>query len=224
MGDTSWLHNLLVRLRRYFLLKAFGTTVFITVFFVGYFHILRSTAHLAVTMPLTALDDLVGFQPAALYAYLTLWVYVGLPPAILYGLRELIAYGGWVGALCVTGLACFWFWPTAVPPYPVDVGLYPSFRLLQGLDASGNACPSLHVATAAFSALWLDRLLAEIGAGWRPRTINWIWFAAIAWSTMATKQHVSLDVLAGGALGIAFALASLHWRPRSPVQPVSYGQ
>lgn len=222
MGDTSWQRNLFDRLRRYFLLKALGTTVFITVFFVGYFHVLRSTAHLAVPMPVTALDDLIGFQPAALYAYVSLWVYVGLPPAVIYGLRELIAYGWWVGALCVTGLLCFWFWPTAVPPYPVDIDLYPNFRVLQGLDASGNACPSLHVATAAFSAVWLDRLLAETGTGWRLRTINWAWFVAIAWSTMATKQHVALDVLAGGALGVAFALASLRWRPRSPAQPVSY--
>jgi membrane-associated phospholipid phosphatase len=220
MGDVSWPSELLFRFRRYFLFKTVGTTTFISVFFVAYFQVLRSTAHLSVLMPATALDDLVGFEPAALYVYVTLWLYVGIPPAIMLGLRELIAYGAWIASLCITGLACFWFWPTAVPPHLVDTDLYPAFRLIQGLDAPGNACPSLHVATAAFSAIWLDRLATEIGTGWRLRTINWAWFAAIAWSTLATKQHVALDVLAGCVLGAVFALASLHWRPSPATQPL----
>lgn len=213
-GNPNWPRDLLARLRRYLLLKGVGTTAFISVFFVGYFHVLRSTALEAVLMPVTALDDLIGFRPSALYVYVSLWVYVGLPPAIMRDLRELVAYAGWVGGLCVAGLACFWFWPTAVPPHLVDTHLYPAYQLIQGLDAPGNACPSLHVATAAFSAVWLDRLLAEIGAGWRMRTINWVWFAAIAWSTLATKQHVALDVLAGILLALAFALPSLRLRPK----------
>ena len=28
---------------------------------------------------------------------------------------EIIAYGAWIGALCATGLLCFWLVPTAVP-------------------------------------------------------------------------------------------------------------
>jgi membrane-associated phospholipid phosphatase len=213
MYKSSWPGELLVRFRRYFLLKAIGTTTFISVFFVAYFHVLRSTAHQAVPMPATAIDDLLGFQPAALYAYVSLWVYVGIPPAIIYGLRELYAYGGWIAGLCIAGLACFWFWPTAVPLYPVDTALYPGYQLIRGLDNAGNACPSLHVATAAFSAIWLDRLLAEIGTGWRLRIFNWAWFATIAWSTVATKQHVALDVLAGILLAVAFVLPSLRFRP-----------
>jgi hypothetical protein len=217
-GTRHWPQALLARIRRYFLLKMVGTTAFISIFFVGYFQVLRATAHEAAVMPLTPLDELVGFQPAALYAYVSLWVYVGLPPAIMVGLRELIAYGWWVGALCVAGLACFWFWPTAVPPSLIDTSLYPGFGLIRGMDAAGNACPSLHVATAAFSAIWLDRLLGEVGPGWRLRAFNWAWFAAIAWSTMATKQHVSLDVAAGILLAVAIALPSLHFRPREQVR------
>jgi membrane-associated phospholipid phosphatase len=213
MGNVSWPNELLVRFRRYFLFKSVGITAFISVFFVAYFHVLRSTAHQAVLMPVTAIDDLVGFQPAALYAYVSLWLYVGLPPAIMLGWRELLGYAGWIAALCIAGLACFWFWPTAVPPHLVDINLHPGYRLIRGLDAPGNACPSLHVAAAAFSAIWLDRLLAEVGTGWRLRTVNWAWFAAIAWSTLATKQHVALDVLAGILLAVAFALPSLRFRP-----------
>jgi len=208
----TWWRQSLARFRRHMLLKIVGTTAFISIFFVGYFQVLRHTAYEVTLMPLTALDRLIGFQPEALGFYISLWFYVGIPPALLHGFRELVAYGCWIAALCLAGLACFHFWPTAVPRFAIDTALYPGFEVIQGIDAAGNACPSLHVATAAFSAIWLDRLLREIGAGTAVRTINWTWFALIAYSTMAIKQHVALDVLAGLLLGLAFALPSLRNR------------
>ena len=37
----------------------------------------------------------------------------------------LVVYGLWIGALCVTGLACFYLWPTQVPPLALDVYGFP---------------------------------------------------------------------------------------------------
>jgi membrane-associated phospholipid phosphatase len=210
---NSWLRDIGSRLRRLTLLKAVGTAVFIWLFFVAYFHIQDMTANRASTMPLTFIDKLIGFQPVAFYPYASLWLYISLVPAIMPNLRALIAYGLWIAALCLTGLACFWFWPTAVPPLPIDTSSYPGFSLIHSIDAPGNACPSLHVACAVFTAIWLNQLLAEIGTARWLRAINWLWCIAIAWSTVATRQHVTLDVLAGCALGTAFALTSLWRRP-----------
>jgi membrane-associated phospholipid phosphatase len=42
------------------------------------------------------------------------------------------------------------------------------------------------------------------------RVFNALWFVAIAYSTLAVKQHVALDALAGALLGIAFAALSLR--------------
>jgi membrane-associated phospholipid phosphatase len=210
---VNWWPRFVERFKRHLLLKVVGTTAFISIFFVGYFHVLRHPAYEVMLMPVTTLDRLLGFHPEALIAYVSLWFYVGIPPAMFYGLRELVAYGCWIAALCVAGLAIFHFWPTAVPAYIVDPALHPAFAVIQGIDAAGNACPSLHVATAAFSAVWLDRLLREIGSGPLLRAGNWVWFALIAWSTVAIKQHVVLDVAAGLLLGLAFALPSLRLRP-----------
>ena len=203
-----------MRLRRHWWLKASGVSLFMWGFFVAYFYLLRHPAYPVTQMPLTALDRAIPLQPGALAAYVSLWLYVSIPPGLMRSLRELIVYGLWAGGLCLAGLAFFYFVPTAVPPLVVGVDLaqHPSFAMLAGVDAAGNACPSLHVASAIFAALWIDRVLRDVRAPRLLRGLNGGWFFLIAYSTLAIKQHVVLDVLAGALLGGVFALASLRWR------------
>lgn len=208
----SWRTELSLRLRDRFWLKTFGISGFIWLFFVGYFHVLRNPGGPVTLMPTTVVDAWIPFQPEALAVYVSLWVYVGLGPGLLLGLRALIVYGLWAAALCGTGLACFYFWPTTVQPYAIDLQLHPAFAVLKGVDGPGNACPSLHVATAAFTAMWIRHQLRHIGAPVALRALNLAWFAAIAYSTLAVKQHVLLDLIAGLALGLAFGALSLRLR------------
>jgi hypothetical protein len=196
---------------RQFWLKAFGITAFMWLFFVGYFSLLRHPTQAALEMPLTAIDRWVAFQPWALWPYISLWFYVVIPPSLLISARSLVAYGVWVGSLCVAGLACFYFWPTAVPRSALSTDGLIGFDLLRGVDAAGNACPSLHVAAATFSALWIHRLVGSLTLPQWLRAANAVWFALIVWSTLATRQHVWWDVLAGLALGLLFAPPSLRW-------------
>jgi hypothetical protein len=202
--------RLLSQLRPWFWLKAIGTTAFMSLFFVGYFHVLRHPVHPTVEMPLTVVDGWIGFAPWALWPYISLWVYVALPPSLLPNVRELVGYGVWIGTLCIVGLVCFYLWPTAVPHVPLNT-THVGFDMLRGVDAAGNACPSLHVATATFSALWLDRLLRELTLPRALRVANAVWFVLIVWSTMAIKQHVWWDVVGGLALALAVAWPSLRW-------------
>ena len=210
--DPGWVAEFWRRMKRHLLLKFMGISGFMWIFFIGYFHMLRHPVYPVTEMPLTALDRLITFQPGALIAYLTLWFYLGIAPSLLLSLRELVSYGLWVGGLCLVGLVCFYFWPTAVPVAVLGINSHPSFTVLQGVDAAGNACPSLHVATAMFSALWLDHLLRTLRAPTAARVFNGCWFIAIAYSTLAIKQHVVVDVIAGLVLGLAFALPSLRLR------------
>jgi membrane-associated phospholipid phosphatase len=209
----TWTAEIWLRVRRHFLLKAVGTTVFTWLFFIGYFHLLRNPAFPVVVMPLTPLDHLIPFQPYTLGAYLSLWVYVGIAPGLQLTFRELVVYGLWIGGLCITGLGLFYFWPTQIPPMAIDGTGYPGFAMLQGVDAAGNACPSMHVAVAIFTAIRVEHVLREARTPALWRALNWAWFVAIAYSTLAVKQHVVLDVAAGALLGMAFALPSLRWRP-----------
>ena len=190
---VPWVAAIGRRFREHQILKFAGVCLFMWVFFSGYFHLLRHPAYPVTTMPLTALDRAIPFQPQMLAVYLSLWFYVGIP----------------------AGLAIFYFWPTAVPPTAIDLARHPSFAMLQGLDAAGNACPSLHVATALFAAAWVDRILVELRTPTSLRWVNVAWFVAIAYSTVAVRQHVVLDVVGGCLLGGLFAWVSLRRRARA---------
>jgi membrane-associated phospholipid phosphatase len=67
------------------------------------------------------------------------------------------------------------------------------------------------VAFAVFTAFQLGRLLRRLGAGRVIRAINWLWCLGILYSTVATLQHVVLDVLPGAVLGAAVALLHQRW-------------
>lgn len=188
-----------------------GTTLGMTVFFIVYLWVLNHPIFPLTVMPLTALDRLIPFQPAALPLYLSLWFYVSLAPALLIDRRELLSYGLAAVALSVIGLGLFLLWPTAVPPFDIDWAQHPSLSFLKAADAAGNACPSLHVAFAVFTALWFERIVRQLGAGPLTRVFNWLWCLGIVYSTVAIRQHVVLDVLAGIALGALVALVHLRW-------------
>lgn len=213
--SPAWTAEIGLRMRRHFLLKLVGTTAFTWLFFIAYFQLLRHPAFPVTVMPSTALDALIPFQPAALYAYLSLWLYIGMGPGLQRDFRELVVYSLWISAMCMAGLTCFYFWPTAVPPLGFDASGFPGFALLQGVDAAGNACPSMHVAAAMFTVMRVEQVLRDAGTPALLRVLNLLWFLAIAWSTLATGQHVVLDALGGAALGLLFALPSLRWRPKS---------
>lgn len=210
----TWWPYLAYRLRVWLTLKIVGVSAFICLFFIGYFHTLRNQVYPVLEMPLTTLDRWMPFQPEWLLPYLSLWFYVGIAPGLMTTVREILLYGLWAAALALTGLTCFHFWPTTVSVLQADLALPPSFNLLKGLDAAGNACPSLHVAFSVFTAIWIDYVLRLDRCPDRLRFLNLIWMLVIAYSTLAIKQHVALDALAGALLGACFAIPSLLWGPR----------
>ncbi|WP_210731970.1 phosphatase PAP2 family protein [Hydrogenophaga sp. PAMC20947] len=211
---THWTRAIAHRMGTLWLLKMVGTAAFMTLFFWAYFTVLEHPLREPVVVPTLWLDAWVPLAPAAFAVYISLWVYVSLAPALISNLRALLHYGLWVSALCLFCLAIFWCVPTQTPVLDIDWSLYPGLSLIKGMDAAGNALPSLHVGSAVFSAFWLHRVLTTVNAPAWLRWINVVHCAAIAWSTMATRQHVAWDVIAGAAVGTLFAwlsLRSLQW-------------
>lgn len=96
----------------------------------------------------------------------------------------------------------FFFWPTVFPRelYPIPDGTHP---LIDGVwtwlrvnDAPTNCFPSLHVSTVYLSAfIFRDEQKEKF-----PFFIAW--GTLIAFSTLPTKQHYSIDIVAGLGLSL----------------------
>ena len=194
-------------------LKLAGIPGFLGLFFGAYFLLLRFPLFPVTTIPLTAWDRWIPFQPAALGLYFSLWVYVSLEPSLAATRGELGCFLKSAAALAVGGLAFFFFWPTATP-VPADIvwADHPGFVFLKEVDRAQNACPSLHVAFAVFAFLRLRPLLSTLGAGFWLRVVSGLWCVGIIYSTLATRQHVLIDVAAGAVLGVIAARFSLRKR------------
>jgi membrane-associated phospholipid phosphatase len=205
-ASSAALNDAWSRWRDRWWLKSLGFSVYLTVFMVLYFVLLRHPLYPVRTLSRTALDGWIGFAPWSLLLYVSLWFYISLVPTFLNSWSEMGAYLVQVTVLSVLGLGLFLFWPTAVPAPDIDWTQHPSVAFLKSVDASGNACPSMHAAFAAFTAVWLYRLLRHLRAprGWQ--VVNLLWCLGILYSTLATKQHVALDLYAGVPLGVAIAL------------------
>jgi membrane-associated phospholipid phosphatase len=210
---APWAVELARRIRKGFFRTTISTTLLTGLFFVAYFWVQRHPAYPPITMPQTALDLDIPFQAPALLAYVSVWIYIGFGPGLQRTVREFAVYGLWLCGLCICGLAIFYFWPTQVPRSILTATDFPGFAFLHQIDESSNACPSMHVAVAIFTVIRVDEVLRSMRVPLQPRLINAAWFAAIAYSTLAIKQHLLVDVGAGACLGLVFALMSLRWRP-----------
>lgn len=211
---TGWTRKLWCGLKAHVGLKFFAAWLIAGGFFLGYFLLLKFPLLPVTMMPVTAPDRWIAFQPGALWLYVSLWVYVALAPGLLTDRGELLDYYRAIAALSLAGMTVFLLWPTASPRPDLDWTQYPPLGPIIAADDAGNALPSLHAAFAVFTAIWLDRLLRRAGAPRWLRIANAGWGMGILYSTLATRQHVAVDVEAGMALG--WLAAALHARWLSP--------
>jgi membrane-associated phospholipid phosphatase len=205
--SALWYAALGRRFATLWVVKMIGTTVGITGFFVLYFWVMHNPSTEPTVMPLTTLDHWVGVSDDAMVLYGSLWFYISLAPAFAKDKTELWACTRDAAVMAGLGLAVFWFFPTAVPAFAVDWTQYPALQFLKSADAGGNAFPSLHVAFAVFTAMLLERQLREVRAPSWLRVINVLWAFGIVYSTLATRQHVLLDVLGGTLLAAVVSWA-----------------
>jgi membrane-associated phospholipid phosphatase len=149
--------------------------------------------------PAIALDSAFGLDGRWSLVYLSLFLAALLPAFVIHqqGLvrRTLRAYlATWLAAYAV-----FLSYPTVGPANPALVhGAGFSAWLLEQIYASDlrlNCLPSLHVAQCTLAALACRRVHLGLGL------VLLLWASLVALSTLYTKQHYVLDVIAGAVLG-----------------------
>lgn len=188
---------------------------FIALFFSAYFYLMQHHFFAITQIPIVFLDTLVPFDDRFLILYLSLWGYVSLPAALLRSRKELLVYGGYSFVLCAIGIAIYIFFPTSIAQDPSQWAGSVEITRLKSTDMNANAFPSMHVASAVFAYLWLNKQFSQMNAPAAAYTISAVWCIGIVYSTMAIRQHLFIDVIGGVALGSLIAIGTLkHYSKR----------
>jgi membrane-associated phospholipid phosphatase len=163
--------------------------------------------------PEVAWDRAVPLVPWWAIVYGGLYLFLILLPFFVVRQDELIRRTVYAYLLIWVTAYVFFFaiYPTAAPR-PISVsgegfGVW-GLRALYSADPPHNCFPSLHVAHSLVSALACSRVHRRLGV------IAVIAAALVAASTLFTKQHYVLDVLAGSVLALVAYAIFLHRFPR----------
>lgn len=171
-----------------------------------YHAIQRLSTRPATPMPVLGLDRAVPFASEWTWVYLSVFALAPLPAMLM---RDRVLLKRLALEMAVIGLvsnAIFVVWPTSVPR-PDAAGTTEEWQTLTTIDRPVNACPSLHASLAVFAALWFLPLGRGRAGGTALVAAAWAWALAVLWATLATKQHVVVDLAAGAALAVLVAAA-----------------
>lgn len=148
-------------------------------------------------LPMSWVDLAVPFLPNTVWIYISEYIFF----AVVYlSARDMVNLNKYVYAFLFhqgISIIIFWIWPTTYPrdqfPLPEDLNAatWYVFNSLRQTDTPANCCPSLHVSSVFLSSfIYLNEQ--------RHKFIFFLlWGVAIAASTLTTKQHYLVDVIAG---------------------------
>jgi membrane-associated phospholipid phosphatase len=188
--------NLLIRLRD--MLLGWG--------FVGLVYWLSSAWQgNGAVLPETALDRLIAFNPAGLWLYLSFFVFIPYTFLTVDASRLRWLRMSMQACALLCG-AVFLLWPTtlAYPDYATHLaalGTGPSDSLLRLLlwgDSTQNCLPSLHAALTLLCAWALLDAKRPLRSAFAMITA-----LCICFSVIQLRRHLSVDVAAGLAVGLA---------------------
>lgn len=163
-------------------------------------------------IPAVDLDYWLPLVPAWSFVYWSLFLAALLPVFVVHQQdlvrRTILAFlFAWLAAYAV-----FLVYPTvSMRParWPGDGFSDWGMRLILATDVRYNCFPSLHVAQCFLAAFACQRVHRGVGAA------AVAWASLVAVSTLLTKQHYVLDVVAGVALAYAGYLIFLRGFPRN---------
>jgi membrane-associated phospholipid phosphatase len=145
------------------------------------------------TLSPSAFDDAIPRLPWTVWVYLSQFPFLGF---VYWQACGTVAWARNLRAMLaatVASVSVFVLWPTRIAQGTIDADAATTlaFGVLYGTDPATNCVPSLHVSLALLGAagFWPERSrLAGACLGWA---------ALIAVSTLTTKQHYGVDVVAG---------------------------
>jgi len=150
----------------------------------------------------SAIDRAIPFAPWTIGIYLSQFAILFLT---LWRARDAAPVFAAIAVATLISAIVFVLWPTTIERPLTRNTAYAALWLF---DVPTNCFPSLHVALAMIAAaFWPDR---------KTRAVAIVWAAAIAVSTLTTKQHYAIDVLGGAVVGAVAIAATRALLERGP--------
>ena len=193
--------------------------------YVPYLFLQRHHFFPATNMTSSFFDRRISFSDKAVWLYLSIYLLMPVGPFLMNSRKQIFRYAIGIVLISLFANIIFLFWPTSFPR-PNFGGTNIAYQTLTAIDNSFHAFPSLHAAFAVYSALCGGLILREIGSRSFWRISLWFWAFLILYATLATKQHVVADIIAGGALGFGiYACVFKEWisifNRKPSLQPVA---
>ena len=158
-------------------------------------YLLTGRVHLGepALLPVSAVDRRIPFLGWTIWIYHTQFFFLLASVRLMRRAATITRALYAMAAASLISFAVFFVYPTTLPRAEPAAGVLTrqAFALLYSIDGPTNCLPSLHVALAWVAAL-------GISTERRPaRRVAWLWAALISISTLTTKQHYLVDVVAG---------------------------
>jgi membrane-associated phospholipid phosphatase len=170
--------------------------------------------------PELSLDRAVPLVPAWALVYGSLYLFLIVLPVLVVRQEEHIRRTVFAYlTVWVTAYVCFLIYPTVAPRPGEVVGegfAVSGLRFLYSADPPYNCFPSIHVAHSFVSALAVHRTHRAVGI---TATMGAFLVAA---STLFSKQHYVLDVIAGSVLAWVAYMMFLRRLPRDTVTELDH--
>ena len=174
-------------------------------------YLLTGGVHLPTASPAPALaiDRLIPFAGWTVWIYHTQFVFLLASVWTLTTNPNINRTLYSMAMASAVSFCVFFLYPTALPrPLIHSEGLTgDAFAFLYSIDSESNCLPSLHVALACLGARGMMEESARVGV------LGVVWAALISISTMTTKQHYVIDVIAGACVAVVCGAIVKRWLP-----------
>ncbi|EKD26396.1 MAG: phosphoesterase PA-phosphatase related protein [uncultured bacterium] len=148
-------------------------------------------------------DNIIPFIPNSVYLYESILLLMPIAPWLMTSKDELKNYT--LGIFLISGMCflIFFLYPTSIfRPSNIYDSNFLYFILIK-MDNQLNAFPSLHAALAIFHGACCSSLFRKYTGCKKYLWLIWFWIFGIMISTLLTKQHIFIDIVAGSLIGLS---------------------
>ncbi len=167
-------------------------------------------------LPMTWIDERVPFIPETIFLYLSEYPLFFSVYLLARDMKNLNKYLYSFLFIQIFSVVIFMLWPTTYPrdlfPLTPDLDRFSMyfFSALRSADSPNSCLPSLHVSSCYLSAfVFLDEQRKKF-------PVFFLWASAVGVSTLTTKQHYIVDVVAGFVMAVFFYWVVHKWANYRP--------